>query len=81
MSSLEELDVTTIGAMEPKTNVVFIMKSGGQIGVSTPLSPEDIMMLWNTKKLTLKIPTAGDHSYLVVKKRHVSCMHTFLMQK
>lgn len=77
--SLEELGVDTEGALTPTTNVVCIMRSGAKIGVCTPLSPEDVMTLWNNKKCTMKIP-AGEHSYVVIKKRHVDCLHTFTPQ-
>lgn len=56
------------------------MKSGAQIRVVTPLSPEDVMTLWNTKKRVMKIPT-GDHSYAVIKKRGVDFFHTFIPTK
>lgn len=78
--SLEELGVDTEGALTPTTNVVCIMRSGAQVGVSTPLSPEDVMTLWNARKGTMKIP-AGDHSYVVIRKRHVDCLHTFTPKK
>lgn len=79
METLEELGVDTTDLTNPETetNVVFIMQSGKQIGVSTFLSPEDIMLLWNKRGSTLKIPTGENHSYVVIKKRRVDFLHAF----
>ena len=79
-AALDELGVNTEGALTPVSNVVCIMKSGAQIRIVTPLSPEDVMTLWNTKKRAMKIP-AGDHSYAVIKKRSVDFLHTFIPTK
>lgn len=78
--SLEELGVNTEGALIPVTNVICIMKSGAKVGVYTPLSPKDVMTLWNTKKRTMKIPT-GENSYAVIKKQCVDFLHAFLTPK
>lgn len=77
--SLEELGISTDEVLEPTTDVVCIMRSGERVRISTPLSPEDVMTLWNTRKGTMKIP-AGDRSYVVIKKKHVDYLHTFIQE-
>lgn len=79
-AALDELGVNTEGALTPVSNVVCIMKSGAEIRIATPLSPEDVMSLWNTRKRIMKIP-AGDRSYAVIKKRDVDFLHTFIPTK
>lgn len=75
--SLETLGVNTNGALEPITTVVCITKSGAKISIETPLTPEDVMTLWNSHKLLIKIPV-GQRSYSVIKKSGVVFLHTFL---
>lgn len=68
--SLEELGVDTKCAFMPKSNVTCLMKSGAKIETATPLTTEDLIILWGSKKRTIKIPADGN-SYIVINKRHV----------
>ncbi len=66
--------------MKPVTNVVFIMKSGAQIGISTPLSIEDFAELYNKFGSKVKVITSAK-SYAVINKRNVDFYHAFPAKK
>lgn len=75
--TLESVGIETADLMKPITNIVFIMKSGAQIGVGTPLSTEDFAILYNNKwKRKIKIAT-GANSYAEINKRNVDFYHVF----
>lgn len=79
--TLNEIGVNTEGLLAPVTNVDCLLQSGAQMRFGTPLSPEDVMTLWNSKSKAMKIPAEGEHAYAVIKKRNVDCLRVSLLTK
>lgn len=56
----------------PITKISMITNSGGIFEISTPLTVNDFMLLWNSKNNILKIPTSKE-SYAFIRKRRIDC--------
>lgn len=75
MKNLEKLNINLHGIdFEPLTCIKFVMKSGAEVTIKTPISHCDFPLLWNSIKRKLTLLT-GKESYATIKKSRVDFYH------